>query len=142
MKTIKDLSIGSVIRFNRPIEGTDYIIPGGYEMVMAGETFQFDFGWSSGEKGSSDPSSYFFHQWGIDFDEFPEVEQLTGEKLCQITEIKDFYVYTGEENESDLRVVSIESITFYLTSIDGSCEDYEVDENVLRAYNDTLLSRR
>lgn len=105
---------------------------------MDGETFSFDFVYSAGDPPYCDPSVFIFQQREISLAEFPEAEKITADKLSKISEIKDFYVYTGEENKTDLRVVSIESVVFQLTNFDETFKNYFVDENVLKAYNATL----
>lgn len=132
MKPINDLRMDSVIRFNRPVSNeADFIIPSRYEVVVGDEKFRFTFQRCDRAKKFSD-AAVILSQWGVAFDE----GQLTAEKIKNISEISAFSVFAGE---SDLKVVSIDKVAFYVR--DESVEKISVNESVLKAYNDKIHSR-
>lgn len=132
MKPINDLRMDSVIRFNRPVSNeADFIIPSGYEVVVGDEKFRFTFQRCDRAKKFSD-AAVILSQWGVAFDE----GQLTAEKIKNISEISAFSVFAGE---SDLKVVSIDKVAFYVR--DESVEKISVNESVLKVYNDKIHSR-
>lgn len=132
MKPINDLRMDSVIRFNRPVTNEDdFIIPGGYEIVVGNEKFRFTFQRCDRARKFSD-AAVILSQWGVAFDE----DQLTAEKIKNISEISAFSIFAGE---SDLNIVSIDKVAFYVR--DESVHKIIVNESVLKAYNDKIRSR-
>lgn len=104
------------IRFNRPIDKTsnDYVSPGGYTMIINGKEIQFDF---EDYEGSVDEHDYcLFHsmQKNPDYDTFEDLQQITENDLKNVSEISEFFVFTGEIGETDLKPIAVESITFVL----------------------------
>lgn len=125
------------IKFNRDVNlSKDYVVPGGYEFVMNGKTYHFDFKYMERRVCYSEPDICEFSFKDIDYSEFPEAKNLTVDDLKNISEIKDLYVYFGEEGESDLDVVEFQSITFCTPYVKPY--NYDVPAELIDKYNKTL----
>ena len=125
------------VKFNREVNlNHDYILPGGYEMIMNGKSVQFDFNHVCFGVNNMDHSVGVFSLDRADYDSFPDFEKVTIDDLKNISSIEECFVYLGEPGESDLEVVSIEKITFLLPFEEPSVID--VPESVISAYNITL----
>lgn len=105
----------ATIEFNRAIDKEkDYISPGGYEMAMKGETITFDFENYAGNIDNENPCLFHYEQRNPDYDTFEDLNLVTEEMLNSVEAIKEFFVYTGESEESDLKVVAIKELSFVL----------------------------
>lgn len=125
------------IKFNRSIDlSKDYAVPGGYEFVMNGKNYHFDFAYMERRVFPSAPNICEFTFKDLDYSEFPEAKNLTVDDLKNISEIKDLYVYFGEEVEADLDVVEIQSITFYTPYTEPY--SYDVPMELIDKYNKSL----
>lgn len=103
------------VRFNRPINREkDDISPGGYTMTMGGKTIQFDFEDYSGFIDSEDSTILNIEQKNPDYESFGALHEITAAMLENVTEINEFFVYTGEPGETDLRPVELLELTFVL----------------------------
>jgi hypothetical protein len=122
----------SDIRFNRPINiDNDYICPGGYAMTMAGKDVHFDFEQYEGWVDENDPTILHVEQKYPDEDVMEDNEYpITEAMLSKVTEISEFFVYTGERNETDLKPISVESIMFVLS--DKKYKQIYIKEEVLK----------
>ena len=132
------------IKFNRPINAEkDYISPGGYEIKTNGKTVQFDFEDYEGSVSKEDARVLSSLQKNPDFASFDDLKSLTEDDLRNISEIVDFYVYTGEDDESDLEPVEIINVSFSVLS-DASSEwkDIDVPKYVIDAYNKKIAETR
>ena len=132
------------IKFNRPINTEkDYISPGGYEIKTNGKTVQFDFEDYEGSVSKEDARVLSSMQKNPDFNSFDDLKSLTEDDLRNISEIVDFYVYTGEDDESDLEPVEIINVSFSVLS-DASSEwkDIDVPKHVIDAYNKKVAETR
>lgn len=132
------------IKFNRPINAEkDYISPGGYEIKTNGKTVQFDFEDYEGSVSKEDARILSSMQKNPDFASFDDLKSLTEDDLRNISEIVDFYVYTGEDDESDLEPVEIINVSFSVLS-DASSEwkDIDVPKYVIDAYNKKIAETR
>lgn len=101
------------VRMNRPVNrDKDYISPGGYEMAMNGKCIQFDF--EKYEVWVDDKDSSIVHIMGKnpDYDEFEELDNITVSDLCNVSSITEFFIYTGEPGETDLKPVKLLNCTF------------------------------
>ena len=113
------------IRFNRPVnKDTDYISPGGYELEMEKETgervtVRFDFEDSESGISKEDPAIVECVQKNPDMDEFEDLLTVTDYMLGHVTKCVEWFIYTGEADESDLHPLEIIDPTFVLIS------DYE-----------------
>lgn len=122
----------STIRFNRPINlDNDILSPGGYEMTMSEKEVKFDFDNYEGYVDKDDPSILHAVQKNPSYDCFEDLLFLTGENLRNVTEINEFFVYTGEDEETDLRPVSVEDITFEVLNDKDEWELIVVYKDVL-----------
>lgn len=129
------------VKFNRPVDfDKDYIVPGGYEMVMNGKPVQFDFNHNNYGISRFDSSVVIFSLSGADLECFPEFENVTIDDLQHISEIIECFVYLGEPGESDLKVVSVEKIVFMLP-FEKTCV-VNVPENVIAEFNKTLVEEK
>lgn len=125
------------IKFNRSVDlNKDYVVPGGYEMVMNGRDVQFDFNQNNFGISRNDSSVCIFSLTGADYDAFPDFEKVTVDDLKHISEIIECFVYLGEPGESDLEVVSVEKITFLLPFDEPGVID--VPSEVIAEFNKTL----
>ena len=110
----------TIIRFDRPIEkGKHYISPGGYEMVFNGKTIEFDFVEYYGTIDEKDPTLFHILQRYPDYDAFPDINKLTKEDLGLLENIKEFFVYTGEYDDSEINPVKIEDLAFVVFDDNG-----------------------
>ena len=129
------------IKFSRPVDfNKDYIVPGGYEMVMNGKPVQFDFNHNNYGISRFDSSVVIFSLSGADLECFPEFEKVTIDDLQHISKIIECFVYLGEPGESDLKVVSVEKITFILP-FEKTCV-VDVPKNVIAKFNKTLVEEK
>lgn len=125
------------IKFNRDVNlSKDYVVPGGYEFVMNGKTYHFDFKYMERSVCPSEQNICVFNFKDIDYSEFPEAKNLTVDDLKNISEIKDLYVYLGEEGETDLDVEEFQSITFYTPYV--APYNYDVPTELIAKYNKSL----
>lgn len=114
------------ILFNRPLDkNKDYVSPGGYEMRMNGKTVAFDFCDYEGGIDPNNPSVVEFMQKNPDYDTFEDLNALTEEDLGRLEGIEEFYVYTGEDGESDLEPVMLLELGFRVIPMVG--EIYDID---------------
>lgn len=105
----------ATIKFNRAIvTDTDYISPGGFEMIMQGQPICFDFENYIGNVDKTNPSLLHIELRNPDYSSFEDLTTLTKEKLENVEEIVEFMVYTGESGESDLEAIAIEELVFLL----------------------------
>lgn len=120
---------------DRPIDkDKHYISPGGYEFRFGEESVQFDFFDSCGGIDPKDQKKVNFELRNLDIDEFPESEKLLSRQFLKtLTEIEEFYVYTGEEGDELINLEKVNSIGF-------SHEDWEyvVPQRIINTYNKKL----
>lgn len=129
------------VKFNRPVDlGKDYIVPGGYSMIMDGKEVEFDFCQSSSGISNADSSVVIFSATDMDYASFPALKDLKLKDLRNISSIKDCFVYTGEPGESDLMVESIENILFVLP--DNKPWVIDVPRKLIKEYNKMLQEER
>ena len=95
-----------------------YISPGGYEFVFpTGEHVQFDFCASYGYVNDEDEREIEFDLCDLDIDSFPEAIQLI--KLleqCDTSDVNiaEFYIYTGEPDESEINPIKVKDLMIYI----------------------------
>jgi len=129
------------VKFNRPVDlEKDYIVPGGYEMIMNGDAVEFDFCHCSLAISNEDASVVIFNISGMDYDSFPKLKKLKISDLKNISSIKECFVYTGEPGESDLEVVSIKSVLFTLPYNKPWVID--VPQNLIDEFNSLLQEEK
>lgn len=127
------------VKFNRPVDlEKDYIVPGGYSMIMDGKEVEFDFCQCSSGISNEDSSVVIFSVTGMDYDSFPALRKLRIKELKNISSIVECLVYTGEPGESDLKVESIKNILFILPHNKPWVID--VPKKLIKQFNETLLA--
>lgn len=96
------------VRFNRPVDREkDFISPGSYELkvkVINGieKIVQFDFEDYEGSIDKDDPCVVHCMQKNPDYVAFKDLEKITEHMLRNITEVIDWFIYTGEPGEDDV----------------------------------------
>lgn len=121
------------IKFNRPVNKlTDYVSPGGYELKMIDDngeekTVQFDFEEYEGGISEEDPCVVECMQKNPDYNSFEELNIITEHMLRNITEVIDWFIYTGEpgECEEPLIPVAVTDVVIEITR-DASGRDISV----------------
>ena len=74
------------VKFNRPVDlEKDYIVPGGYSMIMDGKEVEFDFCQCSSGISNEDSSVVIFSVTGMDYDSFPALRKLRIKDLKNIS---------------------------------------------------------
>lgn len=127
------------IRFNRNIDlKKDFISPGGYEMIMGNKSIQFDFQSYWGNVDREDEACLHVKHRYLDVSSFPEVVHVTTNMITNISEINEFYVFTGEPEESDLKVKSIDIVTIWYYDEFGEFKSVSISPEVLSKYNAKL----
>ena len=92
-----------------------YLSPGGYEIEKDGVTYNFDFCQSSGNVDCDDDTIIVYEVGDFD-EEYAKESGFTGEfkdpkdllGYC----FKDFFVFTGEDNDAEINVVELLDLTF------------------------------
>lgn len=92
---------------------------------------QFDFEEYEGGIDDEDPCVLNCVQKNPDFDSFEGLETVTKHMLKNVTKIVEWYIYTGEEGESDLKPVEILKPTFELIS-DSTGADLPMEQIKIR----------
>lgn len=92
------------LKMDRPIDKKlHYISPGGYEFETAdGKRYGLDFTLSEGCIDPINSSMIEFTLKHADYEAFPEIAELRN-KLKDIVRIVEFYIYTGEDGEPEIR---------------------------------------
>lgn len=104
------------VKFNRPIDkDKDFISPGGYELKMKDEdgtekSIAFDFDDYEGGVDDNDPKVINCMQKNPDYSEFPELNTVTEYMLHNVTEVVEWFIYTGEPGETENPLVPVEVI--------------------------------
>lgn len=109
------LSMYAVLKMDREIDyHKHYISPGGYELLFAnGAKVAFDFNMYIGTIDEDDKTILRCEQRELDTDSFEGADQLLSLLLeSTVTRILEFYVYIGEDNETEIHPVTIENLTF------------------------------
>jgi len=107
------------IRFNKPIDKdhTDISI-GGYEMVMAGKSVQFDFEEFRAYVDEDEPDLLHFECKNPDEDTFEDIADINRFMLEHVETISEFYIdseeYENGKETDDLYPIAIESLEFVL----------------------------
>lgn len=94
----------------------DNISPGGFGMIMSSTEITFDFESFYVCVNKDDPTIIHIEEENPDVDEFKDLEVINENHLKNVTEIFEFFVFTGEQGETDLRPVKLLACTFYTKS--------------------------
>ena len=120
------------IRMSRPIDKEkDYICPGGYIMTMGGKSIMFDFEDTYGYILDEDPSVIRVECRNPDHYTYKDLDSVAEKMLEQVTEIREFFVYTGEYDETNLKPVELISCSFVLP--DSDWKEIKIPEAVCKA---------
>ena len=122
------MKMEATVRFDREIDPSKhYISPGGYEMTFSnGKTVQFDFMDYECAICVDNPTNILFETSTLDTGCFPDakfLETFTG----SVTDILEFYVYTGEDNEPEIYPVELLSLRLF----NNNDEEIKVDDSLL-----------
>ena len=122
------------IKFNRPVDlEKDYIVAGGFEMVMNGKSVHFDFHNQYHNLVTQSPQEDIITLYNPDYSEFPEFRSITLDDLKNVTKINECFVFLGEPGESDLEVESVKNI--YFTVIDDKYDAIAIDSKIIDDFN-------
>ena len=120
------------VEFNRPVDTEkDYIVAGGFSMIMNGKEIEFDFHMQQYFVDSDNPACVSFELYNPDYECFADFKKVTVNDLKHISEINECFVYTGED--SDLQVISVDCITFRV--VDSKATTVKVKPYILTMYN-------
>ena len=93
-------AMNATIRMNREIDiNKDFISPGSYTIVSGNNPYTFDFYACAAEVDEKDHCVVYVVAEDLDYDAFPEAIKITKQILSSITEISEFFVYTGEPDD-------------------------------------------
>lgn len=103
------------VKMNRSVDSeADYISPGGYAMRMGDRLIRFDFKESCTSVDKKDDSIIHIEHRDPDFDVFDDLRYVTPDLLRRVSDISEFFIYTGEKGETDLKPVQLLNCTFCL----------------------------
>lgn len=116
-----------IIEFDRPvIEDYHYIMLGGYEVVAAGKSYQFDFLDTYGCIDHMHPKCVVFQEGTADLESFPEMVELK-KHLHEITAVNEFFVYTGENTDPEINPVMVRNFLIETLDEEGIIPETETD---------------
>ena len=126
-----------VVEFNREVDlDNDYICPGGFEMIMNGKHVDFDFTAFQFNLMADNDRACCFNLRKPDFSSYPKLKKITAKELKNVSEIKECFIYTGEPEDTDLKVVSVKKIEFVI--LGEKAVFTEVQSQVIDDYNASL----
>ena len=129
------------VKFNHEVNlKKDYIYPGGFQFLMNGKSYHFDFSSSDRTVSSSEPTVCVFVFQNIDYEEFPETKNISVDDLKNISSIEELFIYLGDEEKTDLEVEKIQNIIFFTPSVEPYV--YHVPENLIDEYNKNLQNEK
>ena len=114
------------IQMDRPIlKDEHYISIGGYQVTANNKQYSFDFNEYYGYIDKDNPDIIHFRLRDEDYDTFPEIKELR-DHLHEITNIDEFYIYTGETYEPE--IIPVKLLEFIIIDSNIKCkEDYPQD---------------
>lgn len=123
-----------LVKFNRGVDlKRDYISPGGFEMVMNGNSVRFDFTQSHSKVIEAKDCLCLFSLTRPDYNEFSDFKNMTLDDLRNVSKIKECFIYIGEPGENDLRVQSVKEIS--LLWLGRNAEIIKIPSKVINEYN-------
>ena len=131
---LNGLEMAMDIRFNRKLTKNDYVVPGGYEMVLGDRSIQFDFQNYYGSINEDNPTVLHCEMEHPDFSSFEDFRSVSADDLRNISEIVECYVYIGEECDPELKEIEIIAITFWPADEDSA----DISDDVIMKYNAKL----
>lgn len=104
---------------DRPIDkDLDYISAGSYSILSNHMLYRFDFMDCDITIDDDDPSIIYIHGEHLDYDTFPLAENITENVLESISNITEFFVYTGEPDEDCAEPIELMGCIFDITNSD------------------------
>lgn len=129
-----------VVEFNREVDlDNDYICPGGFEMIMNGKHVEFDFTEFQVNLIADNDRACCFNLRNPDFSSYPGMKKITAKELKNVSAIKECFIYTGEPEETDLKVAFVKKIGFVI--LGEKAVFTEVQSKVIDDYNALLRER-
>ena len=126
-----------VVEFNREVDlDNDYICPGGFEMIMNGKHVEFDFTEFQVNLIADNDRACCFNLRNPDFSSYPGMKKITAKELKNVSAIKECFIYTGEPEETDLKVAFVKKIGFVI--LGEKAVFTEVQSKVIDDYNASL----
>lgn len=125
------VSLSLDITFDRDVDFETHVLSvGGFEAELNdGTAIQFDFEDEEGSviAGQDGNRRIHFDLYHLDTDVFPDSKKLSSRSVVQqICRISECFVYTGEYEDPELNVVSVDSFTFHWADEDGNIETMDV----------------
>lgn len=126
-----------VVEFNREVDlDNDYICPGGFEMTMNEKNIEFDFTEFQFNLLAGNDRTCCFNLRKPDFSSYPKLKKITAKELKNISAIKECFIYTGEPEETDLKVDSVKEIGIVI--LGEKAVFTEIQSKVINEYNASL----
>lgn len=132
-----DFRMNIGFRFNRPLTERDYLSPGGYVFDSKGKNYSFDFEDSEGWIDDKDKCIAHFEVFHPARRVFPDIDRMTESDLQNISSLIECFIYTGEDDETDLRETEVLYIDF---DVEG--RTIHVPDHVIAAWNMGLTKGR
>lgn len=115
-----NFEMAAEIKMSRPLTNADAVIsPGSFTFVSGGKYYQFDFLCYEIEVLDTDSSIIRFWGSDLDFDTFPESEEITEDVLNNISEFSEFFIYSGELDEDYAEPLELCRCEFKIISTDS-----------------------
>ena len=112
------------LKFDREIDkNKHYFSPGGYEFIFNGQEVMFDFCHYEGSVDKDDPKILHFEVTEPDVDSFPDLKHLEADDFRYLDKITEFFVYTGEYDETEINPVAITQLG--IEAYNESTDKYE-----------------
>ncbi len=107
------------VEMNREVDSqNDLINAGGFTMTMAGKEVTFDFFLTSVQVGSYNRKRVCIECKDPDYG-YEQTADITKEMLERVQSISDFFIFTGEKGETDLKPKKLLGCYFYLPEEDA-----------------------
>lgn len=118
------------VKMSRPIDAKkDVLSAGGYSIMSKHKIFRFDFVEYLINVDDFDASIIHISARYPDIDTFPVMSEITAEVLSSITNITEFFIYTGEPDEDGAIPTELLECEF---EISATGEKIAVPEEVCR----------
>ena len=105
-------------------------------MTMNEKNIEFDFTEFQFNLIADNDRDCCFNLRKPDFSSYPKLKKITAKELKNISAIKECFIYTGEPEDTDLKVVSVKKIEFVI--LGEKAVFTEVQSQVIDDYNASL----
>lgn len=123
---------------NRALKDTEMISPGGYTIsTNDGKSYTFDFVETEGYHDEDDATKLIIVCKNPDYS-YEDTSDITKDILSNIATIDDFYVDL-EGCEDDLKIMSLDTVSFDLINDNGDMEPIGIDESVIEECSDRMF---